>query len=139
MRDDVHFSGLQVHLWVLGLGPLVSCSDVALDVTLQPPHEVFEHRGTSRKGDVLVQRSSTVNGCTLDARVDHLGQRHSEICRENFGAEEDLGAQKALIAHVNGVRGLCLLDDTLVLCKAVLGVCVELLLLLDEVRAHVAV
>jgi len=87
----------------------------------------------------LVERATTVDGGALHARVDHLGQGDGEVSAEDLRAEEDLRTQESLVAHINGVWGLGLLNHALVLAEAVLRVSVVLLVLLDKVRAHVAV
>ena len=71
-----------------------------LDIPLQPLAKVFEHGGTARQDNVLVQTSTDVDGRGLDDRVDDFGQGSEEIGRVDLGVEEDFRGEETLVANV---------------------------------------
>ena len=84
----------------------------------------------------LVEPAAHVDGRRLDDVVDDVGQRGQKVAGVDFGVEEDLGGQEALVADVD--RHLAagqLLDHVLL---EALGFAVEARELLDDVGAHVA-
>lgn len=113
-----------------------------------PPDRVMYYKGEiglhaleeiECKSSDLVKRTTAIDGGALHAGVNHLGQGDGEISAEDLGAEEDLRAQESLVTDIDRVRGLGLLDHALELAEAVLGVSVVLLVLFDQIRAHIAV
>lgn len=77
---------------------------VLLDVSLQALAEVLEHGGAAGEHDVLVQPAAHVDGALHDGVVHHVGQRSREVGAEDFGVEEHLGPEEALVSDVTGVR-----------------------------------
>lgn len=102
---DVHRGGRSVPHQIAQAGNVCRHTGVhvLLDVTLQALAKVLEHSRAAGQHDVLVQPSAHIDGALHDGVVDHVGQRGGEVGGEDFGIEEHLGAQEALVAHVTGV------------------------------------
>ena len=113
----------------------------------------------------LVERTSDVDGAVLDDLVHHLGDGLREVrvsklkentekpssgtwrqevaasatgSRPHLGVEEDLGAEEALVANVDGELLLGDAVDARVLFDPLGAVGVVLVELLDQVGTHVA-
>jgi len=136
--SDLEGLGLEVSTAQL-LADLNTLVDSALDISLKSSAKVTEHSGTTRKYDVLVQRTTSIDGAVLDGLIYNLGKRCQEIAAGNLRVEEDLRTQESLVSDIAGERTLGDRLHTFVQLDALVRLGVKLGELLDHVRADVAV
>jgi len=110
-----------------------------LDITLESSAKVSEHGGTTRKDNVLVQRTTSIDRAALNGIIDDLGERSEEVTAGNFRVEEDLRTQESLVTNIalEGTLGDRL--NTFVHLDALVRLGVELGELLDHVGADITV
>mmetsp|Transcript_13531 Transcript_13531/g.34537 ORF Transcript_13531/g.34537 Transcript_13531/m.34537 type:complete len:485 (-) Transcript_13531:16-1470(-) len=140
VSDDVHGEGHRLDLAAAQLLALLDAVvDSALHVALQALAKVLEHGGAARQDDVLVETTASVDGAALDSVVHNLRKRGEEVTAVDLGVEEHLRAKEALVADVTDELLLGHRLDDFVLLDPLAGLVVVLLVLLDDVRADVAV
>jgi hypothetical protein len=74
-----------------------------LQVPLQPPPKVVEHRASTRENNVRVESATNVDRRGLDHLVDDFGEGGEEVGGVNFRVEEDLGGEETLVTDVDRV------------------------------------
>jgi len=134
---DVDLKHLGVRIGVLGAHVVVSLLDAQADITLNALGEVAEESRTSRKSNVVVQLGSSVDGAGLDDTIDDVRKRRGEVRGEDLWVEEEFGTKEALVTNIDGEGAGCALTG--VLGKVLFRVSVVLVVLLDKIRADIAI
>jgi len=140
VRDDVNVDGLRLDASSRLLDcELVASVDKALDITLETTAKVLEHSGATRKDDVLVESTTSIDGRGLDSLIDEDGEGSEEVRGEDFGVEEDLRSKEALITDIDSVGLLADGVQGCVLLEPLCGLSVVLGKLLCDIRADIAI
>jgi len=111
---------------------------LSLNVTFQAFHEVLEHRGTTRKCNVVVKGTTSIDRTSLDSLIDNLWKRVRPITTEDFRAEKDFGSKESLISNIDLESLFVSGVDTFVLSEAC-RVRIILLVLFDNIRTNIAI
>ena len=140
MGDNSNLEGLGLEVTTAQLlADLNALVNSALDVTLKSSAKVTEHSRTTRKDNVLVQRTTGIDGAVLDGLIDNLGKRRQEVTAGNLRVEEDLRTQESLVADIAAEGALGDGLNTFVRLDALVRLGIELGELLDHIRADVTV
>ena len=138
MRDNLHIQPARLgRIARPGFGSLNPRVHQVSYIALQTAAKVLVECRAAGEDDVLVQPAADIDGRGLDNGVDDIGQRGEEVGGPDFGVEEDLGGEEALVSDVHAGRLAVGVFDFVFL-EAVLGLAVEARELFHDVWADVA-